>query len=106
MTYNFCDIILIKFPFTDNITFKKRPPLILKDTEDEDIILCRIASKSYSTSYDLEIKDWAQAGLKLPSFIRVHKLASLEKDMIDIKLGELNTLDKAIVTETINKLFR
>ena len=100
--YNFGDIVLIKFPFTDNHTFKKRPALVIKDTHDGDIIVSRITSKLYNSTFDIEIKDWDKVGLKLPSVIRVHKLASLEKDMIDVKLGEINKPLKF----QVEKLFR
>ncbi len=35
-------IILIKFPFVDDNLSKIRPALILEDTIDDDIIICRI----------------------------------------------------------------
>lgn len=101
-TYKFGEIVLIKFPFTDNQSFKKRPALVIKDTHDGDIIVARITSKAYSTIYDVEIKDWNKNGLKLPSIIPVHKLASLEKDMIDLKLGEI---DKALKLQ-VEKIFK
>jgi len=40
----FGDIVLLKFPFTDGISFKKRPALIINDYDDGDIIVCRITS--------------------------------------------------------------
>jgi mRNA interferase MazF len=105
MDYKLGDILLIKFPFTDNVTFKKRPTLIIKDTNDEDVIVCRITSKLYNTPYDIELKEWSQSGLKLPSVIRAHKLASLEKTMIDTKLGELDHNTQSEVITVLNKLF-
>ena len=104
-TYKFGEIVLIKFPFTDNITFKKRPALVIKDTNDGDIIVCRITSKTYNSIYDIELDTWAQHGLKLPSIIRVHKMTSLEKTMIDIKFGEIDDTAKAKVIDIIRKLF-
>lgn len=105
-SYKLGEIVLIKFPFTDNLTFKKRPALIIKDTNDGDIIVCRITSKSYNTLYDIELKNWNQNGLKLPSVIRIHKIASLEKDMIDIKLGEIDHLLKSEVINIMQKLLQ
>jgi len=102
--YKLGDIVLIKFPFTDNTTFKKRPALIIKDTNDGDVIVCRITSKLYKTPYDVEIKEWTEYGLKLPSVIRVHKLASLEKTMIDFKFGEINSVLIGKVIAAISKL--
>ncbi len=106
VNYKFGEIVLIKFPFTDNLTFKKRPALIIKDTNDGDVIVCRITSRLYNTSYDIELKNWNKNGLKLPSVVRIHKIASLEKDMIDAKLGEIEDFVKTKVTTVINQLLR
>jgi len=36
---NFGDIVLLRFPFTDGNTFKRRPALIINDCIDGDIIV-------------------------------------------------------------------
>ncbi|MBS3776706.1 MAG: type II toxin-antitoxin system PemK/MazF family toxin [Bacteroidales bacterium] len=69
---------------------KKRPVLIILDTGDNDIVVCRITSKIYSTEFDFKIEDWKGSGLKLPSVVRLHKIATLEKDLIYKKLGQIN----------------
>ncbi|HAL81775.1 MAG TPA: growth inhibitor [Mucilaginibacter sp.] len=104
VNYNLGEIVLVKFPFTNNLGFKKRPALIIKDTNDGDVIVCRITSKLYDSSYDIELKNWSQNGLQLPSVIRVHKMASLEKDMIDRTLGEVDNNVKAQVINIIQTL--
>jgi mRNA interferase MazF len=88
--FSFGDIILLKFPFTNNKGFKKRPALVIRDTSDGDIIVCRITSKLYYSEFDFEVINWSECGLKLPSVIRLHKLASLDKKLVDIKIGVLN----------------
>jgi mRNA interferase MazF len=98
---NFGDIVLLKFPFTDTKTFKKRPALIINDLNDDDIIVCRITSKIYETSFDVYIDNWEKSGLKLPSVIRVHKLATLEKDMVGLVIGKI---DKSL-KEKIRTIF-
>ena len=89
-------IVLLKFPFTDGISYKRRPALILKDLEDGDILVCRITSKIYKSKYDVYLSDWSNFGLKLPSVVRVHKMATLEKDMMETIMGKLDdaTLNK------------
>lgn len=101
---SFGDIVLLKFPFTDGKTFKKRPAFVLKDFEDGDILVCRITSIIYDTRYDVLIKNWEQSGLKLPSVIRLHKIATLEKEMIETILGKIDThlQIKAIFTSLID----
>jgi mRNA interferase MazF len=68
---HFGDIVLLKFPFSDTINFKKRPALIINEFNDGDIIVCRITSQQYNTPY-LYVENWDKVGLKLPSVIRIH----------------------------------
>lgn len=86
----FGDIVLLKFPFTDGIKFKKRPALVISDTMDGDIIVCRITSQLYETKYDVLIQDWKDVGLKLPSIIRGHKIATLDKEMVERLMGRID----------------
>lgn len=71
---NFGEIVLLKFPFTDGQTYKRRPALLINDCNDGDIIVCRITSKIYGSSRDVLIDEWGKSGLKLSSVVRVHKL--------------------------------
>ncbi len=102
----FGDIVLLKFPFTDGEKSKKRPALVLADTEDEDVIVCRITSKLYDSDFDFEIKDWQKCGLKLPSVIRLHKIATLEKSLIDQKIGEIDNELKKLIKRQFGKLIK
>ena len=86
----FGDVVLLKFPFTDNTGVKKRPALILKNCEDGDVIVCRITSKIYRSKYDVYLNDWSNFGLKLPSVARVHKIATVEMDMIEVVMGQID----------------
>jgi mRNA interferase MazF len=83
-------IVLLKFPFTDGIGFKRRPALVLKDCEDGDVLVCRITSKIYNSKYDIYLNNWLKFGLKLPSVVRIHKMATLEMDMIETIMGQIN----------------
>jgi len=83
-------IVLLKFPFTDGLTYKRRPALVLKDFEDGDLLVSRITSKIYQSSFDIYLDDWLRFGLKLPSVIRVHKMATLEKDLVETILGQID----------------
>ena len=89
-------IVLLKFPFADGTTYKRRPALILKDFEDGDILVCRVTSKIYESEYDIYLNDWSNFELKLPSVVRVHKMATLEKDMIESIIGQV---DEAVLSK-------
>ena len=92
-------VVLLKFPFTDRIGYKRRPALVLKDFEDGDLLVCRITSKIYKSKYDIYLNNWSHFGLKLPSVIRVHKMATLESDMIETTMGWIDDI-------TLNKIRR
>jgi mRNA interferase MazF len=83
-------IVLLKFPFTDNIGYKRRPALVIRCFDDGDILVCRITSKIYKSKYDIYLDDWLEFGLKLPSVVRVHKMATLEKDMVETIMGQID----------------
>jgi len=103
---SFGEVILLKFPFTDGENTKKRPALILRDTEDNDIIVCRITSKLYDTEFDFEIKDWKECGLLQPSVVRLHKIATLEKILVDKPIGTLDNKMKKEIKERFKNLIR
>jgi len=86
----FGSIVLLKFPFADGVTYKRRPALVLKDFGDGDILVCRITSKIYKSKYDIYLNDWEKYGLKLPSVVRIHKMATLEKSMIETVMGQID----------------
>ena len=101
---HFGDIVLLKFPFTDSKTFKRRPALIINDQNEGDIVVCRIPTQMYKTQNDVIIDDWKSSGLKLPSVIRVHKIATLEKDMVELSMGKVDNSIKEKVKKIITRL--
>ena len=83
-------IILLRFPFTDSVGYKRRPALVLRDCEDGDVLICRITSKIYNSKFDIYLNNWLKFGLKLPSVVRIHKMATLETDMIEAIMGQID----------------
>ncbi len=102
----FGEIVLLKFPFTDGEKSKRRPALILADTKDEDIIVCRITSKLYNSDFDFEIKNWGKSGLKLQSVIRLHKIATLEKGLVDQSIGMIDKKLKKLIKQQFGSIIK
>jgi mRNA interferase MazF len=100
----FGQVVLLRFPFTDGISFKRRPALIINDCGDGDVIVCRITSKIYHSNFDIEIKNLDKSGLRLPSVIRIHKIATLEKDLVELKMGEIGSEQKDKVRLVLKSL--
>jgi mRNA interferase MazF len=87
--YSFGDIILIGFPHTDMQGISKRPALVLYDGGDDDIVVARITTQEYSTATDHKLIDWKDSGLLAESYIRLSKLATIEKRFVIKRLGRL-----------------
>lgn len=102
--FSFGDIVLLQFPFTAGKHFKRRPALVINDLNDGDIIVCRITSQIHKTKNDVFIDDLVHTGLKLPSVIRVHKIATLDKDMVELVMGRIDTKTKDKVIRIISTL--
>ena len=105
-TYSFGDIVLLRFPFTDGLSFKRRPALIINDTNDGDVVVCRITSQIYKTKFDVKVDNWEKSGLKLPSVIRIHKLATLKTEMVEIIMGKIDDSIKEKVEQKFKKLIK
>ncbi len=102
--YNPGEIVLLSFPFSDAKTEKRRPALIMLDTGGDDIIVARVTSQSPRSSYDLELIDWKKAGLLLPSTVCINKIATLEKNLVERRLGKLTPDDWIRLVKCIKNL--
>ncbi len=97
------DIIVINFPYSDLTTYKKRPAFVVKVPSGEDVIACQITSSSSEKSVEISLNDgdFEKGKLKIKSYIRIDKLFSIEKSMIDYKIGSLK---REKTTEVIDKI--
>ena len=85
------DVVVVEFPFSDLKNTKRRPVLILKVPKGEDVIIAQITGESYENYVEIPIKkeDFKQGSLKRDSYIRIDKIASIEKFLIKYKAGAL-----------------
>lgn len=104
MQYQFGDIVLIDFPFSDSIRTKRRPALVIYQDGEDDILLARITSKPKESLFEAKITNWKESKLLFPSTVRLGKLATLSIDLIEIKIGELTETDRSEVIATLEKL--
>lgn len=92
---------MLLFPYTQGVGGKQRPALVLLDAGDDDLVLARVTSQADVSAFDVALKDWQAAGLLLPSWVRLHKLATLEKRLVKRQLGQLTLLDKHAVGQKL-----
>ena len=107
--YEFGDVILIPFPFTDQTTSKKRPATVVSSSiynrMRPDLVFMAITSQTRPTVAfgEIAIKEWNQAGLLRPSLMKPI-FATLDKQLVLKKLGRLAPEDRLSLTETLKKL--
>ncbi|MFH1503624.1 MAG: type II toxin-antitoxin system PemK/MazF family toxin [Candidatus Diapherotrites archaeon] len=85
------DVIIIEFPYSNLRDVKRRPVLILKVPKGEDVIVAQITGESYEDNVEIPLKkeDFRKGSLKRVSYIRIDKIASIEKYLIKYKAGSL-----------------
>jgi len=93
------DIVIVEFPFSNLQTFKRRPVLVLKVPRGDDVIVAQMTGSSYEPSVEELIgsNDFNSGGLKREGFVRIDKVASIEKFLIKYKAG-------SIKREKLNKI--
>lgn len=101
------DIVLVLFPFSDLKGQKLRPALVLAQAEFNNVILCQITSKLYSSKIAMRLTadEFAQGGLPIISYIRPDKLFTSESSIIQKVAGKLNKEKKRTVLTKMRKMF-
>lgn len=104
--YNFGDVILVPFPFTDQSQNKQRPAVIVSNSryhaERPDLVLMAITSQVRSTPAFGEtlLQNWQAAGLLKPSIIKP-VLTTLDQRLVRKLLGRLGESDCAALRGTM-----
>jgi len=82
--------VLVPFPYTDLKGSKNRPAMVLHDN-DRDETLIFISSVFHSiTKFDVLIPPNVENNLKMPSILKLSKIATLKKDLIKGNIGFFN----------------
>ena len=99
------DLVLIDFPFSGGPQVKARPAMVVLDSGDQDVLVARVTTHSQSTSFDLPLAQWQAGGLLAKSWVRLHKLATLEKRLVRRTLGQVHPADRAKIAAVLHQAF-
>ncbi len=106
MAFEFGDIVLVPFPFTDQKASKRRPAVIVSNTAynhaKPDVVVMAVTSqfRPNLTLGEVWIDEWRTAGLLKPSAIKP-VFATLEQGLIIRQLGKLTASDQAHLKRAI-----
>jgi mRNA interferase MazF len=104
-SYEFGEIVLVDFPQSGSAQRKKRPALVVLDIGDVDIVLAPITTRQRSGQGDYRLRDWQLSGLLRESWVRLAKIACLEKNDITRRLGRLTNYDRDVVAKLWQTLY-
>jgi mRNA interferase MazF len=80
------EIWLANIPFTNGIASKIRPVLVLW-LDDFDVVVSSVTSSPPRTPTDVLLQEWVEAGLRVPSTVRLSRLDYLEQKLLRLRLG-------------------
>ena len=107
--YDFGDVVLVPFPFTDHTASKKRPAIVVSSSvynlERPDIVLIAVTSQRGAPIYfgDVTVNQWKEAGLLKPSVIKPI-FATVEKGLVLRLLGRLGEEDRQALHEALQEM--
>ena len=103
-------IVLVPFPFDDFTRVKVRPAMCLteKNTVHEHIIVAFITSQkpTENLTSDIELLADASNGLKVNSYLRLHKITTLPYSLITNELGEITAEKQVQIISELRVLFK
>ncbi len=106
MPFEFGNVVLVPFPFTNLAAFKQRPAVVVSsriyNDAKPDIVIMPVTSqlRSVSSLGEVLIGEWRQANLLKPSVIKP-VFATLEQRLVIRSLGILQAQDQASLRAAI-----
>ncbi len=80
------DIVIVSFPFTNLVSYKARPAVVIAETPDEykDVLVSLITSvvPPQLNSVQIRLLTNETNNLKVNSVIKVYRIATIENDKI------------------------
>jgi mRNA interferase MazF len=102
------DIVVVPFPYSDRLSEKRRPAIIVSSPDLEDsydvIWVAMVTSSASGQAGVVPISDINQTGLNRVSFVRPAKLATLEVSRILRKTGHLSENDAKKLSANLKSL--
>jgi mRNA interferase MazF len=109
MPFEFGDVVLVSFPFTNQTALKKRPAVVVSNksynASRRDVVIMAITSqvRASGASGEILINKWQEAGLLKPAAVKP-VFATVEQGLIIRQLGSLELRDQSDLRASIATL--
>lgn len=107
--YDQKDIVLIPFPYSDLTGSKQRPALIISNNllnKTQDRICCLVTTNEHKDDIAITGNSFQEGKLPFKSFIRPHRIFTINEIVIKKKLCSINDNLHEKVINTINYYLR
>lgn len=98
------DVVLVRFPFTDLSSTKRRPAIIVSPPDFSarygDVVVLALTSQEQPEDF-LALTRWSDAGLPKPTWVKA-LIATIAADLVIKKLGEVRDEDRSLVRRVIS----
>lgn len=100
-------IVLVAFPFSNLKGQKVRPAMVLAIVEFDNLILCQITSKPYSSkrAIGIDLPDFSAGSLPVTSYVRPDKIFTADTTIIKNIAGKLTDRKKIEILKGVRGLF-
>jgi mRNA interferase MazF len=100
------DVVLVRFPFTDLASAKKRPAVIISPSDYAgrygDVAVLGLTSRPQAEEF-LAVRHWHTAGLVGPTWIKA-AMFTLAESIIDKQIGVLHPEDDSRIPKALSLL--
>jgi len=109
MTFDFGDVVLVPFPFTNQAASKRRPAVVVSNAAYSsirgDLVVMAVTSqlRAEQSLMETPVTEWQSAGLLKPSTVKP-VFATLEQDLVLRHLGSINDDDQSALKRTIGRI--
>jgi len=100
------DIVLLDFPFSDLSGQKVRPALVLVVRRSEVTVAFISSQVAKAEPDDLVLPPAAHTGLTKPSFLRLSKVATLDRHQIKHGMGRLAPAELTQVNTRMRQIYQ
>lgn len=90
--YNIGEVWWTHFPFQEVNEEKHRPAIVIDDNTIA-VLAMMVSSKEKNNPYSIEISDWKEVGLPVPSWARIDRIINMDEWRMDKKIGNLSRND-------------
>lgn len=106
--YDFGDVVLVPFPFTNQSASKKRPAVVVSSSrvhqDRPDVMLMAITSQTGTSDIGgIMIQAWKEGGLLKPSVVKP-VITTLHRDLVIKKLGHFENRDQTALREYLHQI--